>query len=94
MSYYDFTKQYGATQKAKFWCDYMAGLRGQLQALDTPRAPSQASIWSRVNTNEVLLYDVLYGDYFRAAGQSVSHRNDFLIAWCEIMRVWYKETKG
>ena len=69
MSYYDFTKQYGATQKAKFWCDYMAGLRGQLQALDSPRAPSKVSIWSRVNTNEVLLYDVLYGDYFRAAGQ-------------------------
>ena len=31
MSYSDFTKLYGTTAKAKFWCDYMTGLKGQLQ---------------------------------------------------------------
>lgn len=31
MSFSDFTKLYGTTAKAKFWCDYMTGLKGQLQ---------------------------------------------------------------
>ena len=69
MSFSDFTSLYGTTQKAKFWCDYMRGLRGQLQATEaaTPREPS--SVWSRVATSEVLLYDVLYGEYFPAVGK-------------------------
>ena len=33
MSYSDFTKLYGTTAKAKFWCDYMTGLKGQLQVI-------------------------------------------------------------
>ena len=70
MSFYDFTKLYGTTQKAKFWCDYMTGLRGQLEARDTTRPLRPESVWSRVTMNEVLLYDVLYGEYFRAAGKT------------------------
>ena len=27
MSYADFTRLYGTTARAKFWCDYMAGLK-------------------------------------------------------------------
>ena len=68
MSYSDFTSLYGTTAKAKFWCDYMKGLRGQLQALDSNRARESPSVWSRVATSEVLLYDVLYGEYFPAVG--------------------------
>ena len=72
MSFYDFTKLYGTTQKAKFWCDYMTGLRGELEARETSRPLQPASVWSRVSSNEVLLYDVLYGEYFRAPGESQS----------------------
>ena len=68
MSYADFTKLYGTTAKAKFWCDYMTGLKGQLHALDSPKTPNGPSVWTRVATNEVLLYDVLYGDYYKAPG--------------------------
>ena len=68
MSFADFTKLYGTTTKAKFWCDYMNGLKGQLHAIDHPKPPNNPSVWSRVATNEVLLFDVLYGDYFKAPG--------------------------
>ena len=47
MSYYDFTKLYGTTSKAKFWCDYMTGLKGQLHAIDGPKSPPTPSVWSR-----------------------------------------------
>ena len=71
MSFSDFTSLYGTTQKAKFWCDYMTGLRGQLEALNSSRARETPapSAWSRVATREVLLYDVLYGEYFPAVGK-------------------------
>ena len=71
MSFSDFTSLYGTTQKAKFWCDYMTGLRGQLQALplDPSKTRGSSSVWSRVATSEVLLYDVLYGEYFPAVGK-------------------------
>ena len=70
MSFSDFTSLYGTTQRAKFWCDYMTGLRGQLQALDSSRTRQSVSIWSRVATSEVLLYDVLYREYFPAVGNN------------------------
>ena len=69
MPFSDFTSLYGTTQKAKFWCDYMAGLRGQLQALDSSKSRDSTSVWTRVATSEVLLYDVLYGEYFPAVGK-------------------------
>ena len=69
MSFADFTSLYGTTQKAKFWCDYMTGLRGQLEAVNSSRAGGSPSVWSRVATREVLLYDVLYGEYFPAVGK-------------------------
>ena len=72
MSFSDFTSLYGTTTKAKFWCDYMRGLRGQLQALDSSKARESPSVWSRVATSEVLLYDVLYGEYFPAVGNLLS----------------------
>lgn len=72
MSFADFTKLYGTTTKAKFWCDYMNGLKGQLHAIDHPKPPNNPSVWSRVATNEVLLFDVLYGDYFKAPGNMKS----------------------
>ena len=68
MSFSDFTSLYGTTTKATFWCNYMRGLRGQLQALDSRAARESPSVWSRVATSEVLLYDVLYGEYFPAVG--------------------------
>ena len=43
-------------------------VQGQLHALDNPRSPPAPSVWSRVATNEVLLYDVLYGEYFKSPG--------------------------
>ena len=77
MSFSDFTSLYGTTQKAKFWCDYMTGLRGQLQALEVTRTRESHSVWSRVATTEVLLYDVLYGEYFPAVGNySWPHHTD------------------
>ena len=86
MSFYDFTKLYGTTQKAKFWCDYMTGLRGQLEALDTTTPVRPASVWSRVTVNEVLLYDVLYGEYFRAVGNRQYQPSDLLINLCHTER--------
>ena len=71
MSFSDFTSLYGTTEKAKFWCDYMTGLRGQLQALEVSRTRESPSVWCRVSSSEVLLYDVLYGEYFPAVGNSM-----------------------
>ena len=71
MSFSDFTSLYGTTEKAKFWCDYMTGLRGQLQALEVSRTRESPSVWCRVSSSEVLLYDVLYGEYFPAVGNSI-----------------------
>ena len=72
MSFSDFTSLYGTTEKAKFWCDYMTGLRGQLQALEVSRTRESPSVWCRVSSSEVLLYDVLYGEYFPAVGNSIT----------------------
>ena len=71
MSFSDFTSLYGTTEKAKFWCDYMTGLRGQLQALEVSGTRESPSVWCRVSSSEVLLYDVLYGEYFPAVGNSI-----------------------
>ena len=71
MSFSDFTSLYGTTEKAKFWCDYMTGLRGQLQALEVSRTRESPSVWCRVSSSEALLYDVLYGEYFPAVGNSM-----------------------
>ena len=30
MSFYDFTKLYGTTQKAKFWSNYISALKGKI----------------------------------------------------------------
>ena len=73
MSYADFTSLYGTTQKAKFWCDYMTGLRGELEAQDTRNTIQQPSVWTRIPTNQVLLYDVLYGDFFRPVGELMKY---------------------
>ena len=82
MSFSDFTSLYGTTAKAKFWCDYMTGLRGQLQALETSGTRESHSVWSRVATSEVLLYDVLYGEYFPAVGNySWPHHTD--LTWLQ-----------
>ena len=81
MSYADFTKLYGTTAKAKFWCDYMNGLKGQLHAIDLPK-DHHVSVWSRVATNEVLLYDVLFGEYFKAPGNHVFTLNIAYIKLC------------
>ena len=53
MSFSDFTSLYGTTEKAKFWCDYMTGLRGQLQALEVSRTRESPSVWCRVSSSEV-----------------------------------------
>ena len=62
----------GGWQLAKFMAKILAAInlrvQGQLHALDTPRSPPAPSVWSRVATNEVLLYDVLYGEYFKSPG--------------------------
>merc|ERR1712024_425790 len=79
MSFSDFTSLYGTTQRAKFWCDYMTGLRGQLQALDSSRTRQSVSIWSRVATSEVLLYDVLYREYFPAVERNPLTTNSFMV---------------
>ena len=54
-------------------------VQGQLHALDTPRSPPAPSVWSRVATNEVLLYDVLYGEYFKSPGRETVSISTFHI---------------
>ena len=56
--------------QASDWSVVIMQASDWLQALDTPPPPHNPSVWSRVATNEVLLYDVLYGEYFKEPSES------------------------
>eukprot|EP00090_Calanus_glacialis_P006259 TRINITY_DN14891_c0_g1_i1.p1 TRINITY_DN14891_c0_g1~~TRINITY_DN14891_c0_g1_i1.p1 ORF type:complete len:110 (-),score=15.74 TRINITY_DN14891_c0_g1_i1:68-361(-) len=61
MSLRDFTKTYSTTEKASFWCNYMTALKGPLCVQDRPYKHKPVSVWTKVSSSDITLYDVLFG---------------------------------
>ena len=61
MSLRDFTKTYSTTEKASFWCNYMTALKGPLCVQDKPNKHEPVSVWTKVSSSDITLYDVLFG---------------------------------
>ena len=58
----DWTKTYTTTEKASFWCNYLAALKGPLCVGEQLHRAEPVSVWSTVNSSDITLYDVLYGN--------------------------------